>query len=98
MFDHTSRYAKLPILQIERDGRVVKYVSRRFRPAPSELPTLVEVRLTDGTRLDSIAATTLGQPELYWQICDANHDLNPFDLMNRIAQVIKVPMPGRQGP
>jgi hypothetical protein len=97
MFDHTSRYDKLPTLQIERDGRVVKYVSRRFRPSPSELPTLVEVRLSDGMRLDSIAATTLGQPELYWQICDANDDLNPFDLMDRVGQVLKVPMPGRQG-
>jgi hypothetical protein len=99
MFEHTSRYYGQKTLRFERpDGRVVSYVSRRILPPRESFTTLVEVRLTEGKRLDSIAAATLGAPELFWQICDANDALNPFDLAARAGQVVKVPMPGRQLP
>ncbi len=96
MFEHTSRYYGLQKLQYRRpDGRVVAYVARRMLPPREDFTTLVEIRLEDGQRLDSIAATTLGAPELFWRICDANNALNPFDLTTRAGQVISVPMPGQ---
>ncbi|MER8400435.1 hypothetical protein [Mesorhizobium sp. M1348] len=99
MFDHTSRYSDQKKLQYERpDGRVVSYASRRILPPRESFDTLVNVQLTEGQRLDSIAAMTLGDPQLFWQICDANGVLNPFDLMSGVGRVIKVPMPGRRTP
>jgi hypothetical protein len=99
MFEHTSRYYNQKKIQYQRpDGRVVSYVSRRIVPSRENVATLVEVQLNEGQRLDSIAATTLGVPELFWQICDANDALNPFDLMSGAGRVIKIPMPGQQTP
>ncbi|QIO61605.1 hypothetical protein [Rhizobium leguminosarum] len=99
MFDHTSRYANQKKLQYERpDGRIVSYVARRIIPARESFDTLVDVQLGEGQRLDNIAAMTLGDPQLFWQICDANRVLNPFDLMSGVGRMIKVPMPGRQMP
>jgi len=99
MFDHTSRYYRQQKLQFQRpDGRVVSYVARRMVPSRDDLTVLAQVRLTEGQRLDTIAATALGASELFWQICDANSELNPFDLMSRVGEFIKIPMPGRQAP
>ncbi|MBY5530191.1 hypothetical protein E0H93_34850 [Rhizobium leguminosarum bv. viciae] len=99
MFDYTSRYANQKKLQYERrDGRIVSYAARRILPARESFDTLVDVYLGEGQRLDNIAALTLGDPQLFWQICDANGVLNPFDLMSGVGKMIKVPMPGRQMP
>lgn len=95
MFSHTSRYYKLPTLTHRRaDGRTISYVSRRWPPERDRSTTLVDVRLEEGDRLDRVAAATLGAPELFWRICDANGILNPFDLTKGSGSVIKVPMPG----
>jgi hypothetical protein len=74
---------------------VVSYVARRMLPPREDLTTLVNVQLEGEQRLDSIAATTLGAPELFWRICDANNALNPFDLMAHPGRVISVPVPGQ---
>jgi hypothetical protein len=99
MFDHTSRYYRQQKLQFQRpDGRIVSYVARRLVPSRDNLTVLAQVRLAEGQRLDTIAARALGAPELFWQICDANSELNPFDLMLRVGEFIKIPMPGRSTP
>jgi hypothetical protein len=64
-------------------------------PPREDLTTLLDLRVEDGQRIDSIAAATLGAPGLFWRICDANDALNPFDLMTRPGQIISVPMPGQ---
>ena len=95
MFEHTSRYYNQKKLRfMQPDGRVISYVSRRIVPSRDYVPTLAEVSLSDGQRLDTIAAATLGDPELFWRICDANSALHPFDLVSEVGRVIKVPMPG----
>ena len=95
MFGHTSRYyGRAPLTYRRPDGRTVTYAPRRILPQPDSFATLVEVRLTDGDRLDLLAAATLGDPLLFWQICDANGALDPFDLVSRIGATIKVPRPG----
>ncbi|MBN8992437.1 MAG: hypothetical protein J0H42_29720 [Rhizobiales bacterium] len=99
MFEHTSRYYALKKLQYQRpDGRVVSYVARRVVPSRDNVTALAEVHLSEGQRLDSIAATMLGAPELFWQICDANDALNPFDLTAEVGRIVKIPMPGQQTP
>lgn len=86
MFDQTSRYYNLPIAEITidaRDGtqRTVHYVRRRF--IPDVISVIAdEYVVNDGDRLDNLTAQFLGLPTLFWRICDSNHVLNPFDVLN----------------
>ena len=94
MFDPTSRYANLPTATFTTpDGRVVAYVRRRFAPPGDALPLLVEVTVIQGDRLDNITARTLGDPEQFWRVCDANNALNPPDLTDEPGRVLRVPIP-----
>jgi nucleoid-associated protein YgaU len=94
MFQHASRYAVLETAAVTTpDGRVVAYKRRRFLPQGAEMPLLVEVVVTEGDRLDLIAARTLGDPEQFWRVCDANNATNPFDLTAEPGAVLRVPVP-----
>jgi hypothetical protein len=74
------------------------YWKRRFLPAGDTLPLLVEVTVTEGDRLDLIAARTIGDPEQFWRICDANDALNPFDLAEEPGRILRVPIPQIEEP
>ena len=100
MFDYTSRYYALETATATLpDGRAVSYKRRRFLPQPGALPLLAEVTVTQGDRIDLITGRTLGQPEQFWRICDANSAMNPFDLTaeSEIGRVLRVPLPQGQG-
>lgn len=98
MFDPTSRYHPLPTAVWEReDGTEIRYVRRRFLPQAERLETLVEVTLTDGDRLDLIAARTLGRAEHFWRICDAQNAMHPDRLEDDPGRTLRVPIP-RAGP
>ena len=76
-----GRYAGLPTRTlVEPDGRVVAYLTRRFLPNPDPRAPAVEHRVRAGERLDLIAATYLGDPELFWWVADASRAMNPDDL------------------
>ncbi len=101
MFDYTSRYYPLATaMWTTADGRQLPYVRRRFLPQPDSLARLTQVRVTQGDRLDLIAARTLGVSEQYWQVCDANYALNPFELAGDAAagRTVRVPMPQTPAP
>lgn len=94
MFAHTSRYARIKTAHYTMpDGRIVAYVRRRFVPRGDTMPLLVEVTVTQGDRLDLIAARLLGDPEQFWRICDANSALNPLELTQQPGRVIRVTVP-----
>ncbi len=109
MFEPTSRYANIDdvILEIERKGEaggigttkkiIYRYKKRRFIPAEKQ-PTISELTVTAGDRLDQITARSLGDPEQYWQICDANFDddsaIHPLDLI-KVGKVLNIPFPKR---
>lgn len=89
-----SRYANLPVLtRVGTDGRMVSYLARRILPAGSAQPLLLGVTVTQGERLDLIAARTLGDPLQAWRICDANDALDPFDLTDTLGRVLRVAVP-----
>jgi hypothetical protein len=97
MFDHTSRYYLVEDASYEsEDGRSISYKCRRFLPQGDRIPLLSVLRIAPGDRLDLIAARTLGDAEQFWQICDANNCLNPFDLTAEISATLRVPTPGFQ--
>src|SRR5439155_23856259 len=73
MFEPGSRYAALPQATLTTsDGRTVAYVRRRFLPQGRSVRLLTEVTVAEGERLDILAYRTLGDPERFWQVCDAN--------------------------
>jgi hypothetical protein len=93
MFDFTSRYYNLEQTSLTTiDRRQLVYVRRRFIPQDNGLlPGSVIV--TEGDRLDLIAARTLGNSELFWRVCDANRALNPFGLTADIGRRLQIPTP-----
>ena len=94
MFDTNSRYCALETAtHTTPDGRKTTYVRRRFLPRGEDMPLLVDVTVTDGDRLDLITARTLGDPEQFWRVADANNAMNPFDLTAEPGETIRVPVP-----
>ena len=98
MFDPTSRYANLPtapITHTDAEGRtrVVVHVRRRFVPARDASVPLAEHIVSGGERLDLITARYLGDPTLFWRVCDANPILHPEELTAAAGQVIVIGMP-----
>ena len=94
MFESTSRYARLKTATFtDSRGITITYVLRRFLPQGERQPLLVEVNVADGDRLDLIAARTIGDPEQFWRICDANNAMNPFDLVDDPGGLLRVGVP-----
>ena len=97
MFTSTSRYYSIETAKIVLRGRTIVYVRRRFLPRGDEMPLLAEVVVTEGDRMDVITARTLGDPEQFWRICDANNAMSPFELTEHPGRVLRVPIPQAQG-
>lgn len=104
MFESTSRYYRLKKATYERPGEAgdrpaeIAYVRRRFLPQGDGLPLLVETRVEDGERLDLLTARTLGDPEQFWRICDANNAMQPEDLTRETGRTLRVPVPQFEEP
>jgi hypothetical protein len=93
MFDSNSRYAAVETTTLhDADGRAIAYIRRRFLPQGSGMPLLVEVVVGQGDRLDLITARTLGDPEAFWRVCDANDALDPGEL-EQTGRRLRVPLP-----
>lgn len=94
MLDAKSRYYELETATLlAPDGRMIAYKRRRFVSSPQRPLTLSEVALAEEERLDLIAARTLGDPELFWRLCDANNALSPFDLLKERDRTLRIPLP-----
>ncbi|MDP9342033.1 MAG: LysM peptidoglycan-binding domain-containing protein [Actinomycetota bacterium] len=72
--------------------RDVRYVRRRFLPAPGSSVALASHTVVEGDRLDNITARYLGDPTQFWRMCDANAAMNPPDLL-RAGVTLLVPVP-----
>jgi hypothetical protein len=94
MFEQTSRYAHLkPITFTTDEGRVISYIPRRFLPQGTHLPVLTEIVVQGRDRLDLMAARTLGNPTMFWRICDANDAMQPIELTAEVGRILRVPIP-----
>jgi len=76
-------------------GQALTYLARRFVPqagAPN-FSTVARHTVKQGDRLDLIAAKYLGDPLIYWLICDANGAVRPGDLVATPGTVVQITMP-----
>jgi hypothetical protein len=92
MFDPGSRYAALETATLTDGDRPIAYKRRRFLPRGADLPLLTDTTVADGERLDLVAARTLGDPEQFWRVCDANDAMKPADL-ERSGRNLRIPVP-----
>lgn len=80
-FAPTSRYFGLPVVKhVGADGETHAYVARRFAPRPEDLASVGEHLVAGGERADVIAAASLGDPELFWRLCDGNRALSAAEV------------------
>ena len=92
-FQPTSRYYNIETADfVASDGRIVRYLRRRFLP-PLDRFTLVQmVMVTEGDRLDNLSARYLGDAEQFWRLADANPVLRPEEL-EEIGRQMRVTLP-----
>jgi hypothetical protein len=94
LFEPASRYYDIEDARLTLpDGRVATYKRRRMIPRPDSFQTLAVVIVGQDDRLDIITARLLGDPEQFWRVCDANADLDPFELTAEIGRALRVPVP-----
>lgn len=99
MFRSTSRYANQPTaVWIDGQGRRRPYVLLREVPTPQLGPDPVHV-VTGHDRLDRITWQHLGDPELFWRLCEENGALHPDELTAVIGRRLRIPLtPGAPQP
>jgi hypothetical protein len=89
-----SRYQSVGAASIRMpDGRTVTYLRRRFLPMPANFATLQEIVISQGDRLDLLAARHLGDAEQFWRICDANGAMNPDELTATVGRTLRITLP-----
>lgn len=92
MIAATSRYRTIEQAElVGADGRRTPYLRRRFLPQSGDLEALTTHTVTEGDRLDNLAAAYLGDPELFWRLCDANDALHPRELTAVIGRRLRIP-------
>lgn len=94
MFEATSRYFEIEEATISLgqapENRLVRYKRRRFIPPAEASPTLAIHTYVKGERLDNITASYLGDPTLFWQVCDGNVVLHPDELTEEVGRAFRV--------
>jgi hypothetical protein len=77
------------------NGQIITYLARRIVPQPGtpNYSTVATHAVKTGDRLDLIAAKYLGDPLIFWLICDANGAVRPNQLLETPGTVLNITMP-----
>jgi nucleoid-associated protein YgaU len=95
-FPADSRYyGSGTLIYTTPNGQNITYLARRFAPQPGapNYATIAQHTVKQGDRLDLIAAKYLGDPLVFWLICDANGALQPASLAETPGWVINITTP-----
>jgi hypothetical protein len=95
-FPTDSRYYNSATLTYTApNGQTITYLARRLVPQPGapNYATVAQHTVKQSDRLDLIAATYLGDPLMFWLICDANGAVRPDQLVETPGAVINITMP-----
>lgn len=94
LFNATSRYYGIGTDTLDLpQGRTIIYLQRRFVPPPEGFQVLQEHIVVQGDRLDNLSAHYLGDPTLFWRICDANRAMRPEDLTATAGRKLLITLP-----
>jgi hypothetical protein len=94
-YPNTSRYASIPTLAYDPGGGAapIRYLARRLVPQLGASAVLGYHLVIGGDRLDLIAYKTLGDPELWWRLPDANYCIDPDTLTATVGRMLTIPLP-----
>ena len=95
-FPTDSRYYGSSTLQYTTPtGQAITYLARRFVPQPGapNYSTVASTRSSRATGWICIAAKYLGDPLMFWLICDANGAIRPDALVETPGTVLQITMP-----
>jgi hypothetical protein len=95
-FPTASRYYATGTLQYtDANGNNITYLAPRFVPQPgaANYAIIAQHTVKQGDRLDLLAAKYLGDPLLFWLLCDANGAVSPDDLLATPGSVLNITMP-----
>jgi hypothetical protein len=93
-FPPSSRYNRTPLASFTMpDGTEVAYLRRRFVPPPENFALLQYHTVTEGERLDHIAAKYFADPEQFWRLCDANGAVRPNELIEPVGRQVRITLP-----
>jgi hypothetical protein len=93
-----SRYNGIPTATVAlADGRQVRYLQRRLIPQPEQYATLRQYVTIEGDRIDTVTNTQLGDPLLYWILCDANGATDPDALTAEPGRILRITLPAGIG-
>jgi hypothetical protein len=95
-FPADSRYYRPTTLTYTTpDGQSITYLARRFVPQPGapNFSTVAQHTVKQGDRLDLLAARYLGDPLMFWLLCDANGAIRPDALVETPGKVLNITSP-----
>lgn len=95
-FPTDSRYYAFSTLSCTTpNGQTLTYLARRFVPQPGapNFSTIAQHTVQQGDRLDLLAAKYLGDPLLFWRLCDANGAIRPNKLVETPGVILNITMP-----
>lgn len=95
-FPTDSRYYASSTLQYTApNGEIITYLARRFVPQPGtqNFATVATHVVKQGDRLDLLAAKYLGDPLMFWLICDANGAIAPQQLLATPGTTLNITLP-----
>jgi hypothetical protein len=93
-FPPSSRYHGIDTATMKTvDGKTIIYLRRRFVPRPEWFSLLHEHTIAEGDRVDNLASRYQGDPEQFWQLCDANNIIVPQELTETPGRRIRITLP-----
>jgi hypothetical protein len=93
-FPPSSRYNGVATATMTNgNGEPVAFLRRRIVPQSDNFYVLQQHVVKEGERLDNIAAEYIGDPEKFWQLCDANNVLQPGELTEEPGTTINITLP-----
>jgi hypothetical protein len=94
LFPPNSRYANIDTAAlITATEKAVLFLRRRFVPPPESFALLQLHVVTQGERLDQVAAQYLGDPLAFWRIADANAAMRPEELTETPGRPLRITLP-----
>jgi hypothetical protein len=94
LFASNSRYFGIATAKLQKPGQPpVVYLLRRFLPRASSFQVVQRHTVVAGERLDHMAAQFLGDPTVFWRLCDANNAMRPDELTESVGRRINITLP-----